>query len=515
MGDLSEIKKEELNDHIQFEGLSEKEVKQLHEIMKRFMQAYHKKAPECSDREWLIECYHAELPSWEADKVEKLADDTLKSIQEYNKNLESVTKAAKQGISSEKWFADEVAKASTGVAINDYGNRLMEIDAAITNGNAQMMRTVSTQAGEISQCYNLDGYIAEQHHVNTFNANASLRNSNYVARVQVPGPGETYGKNSFDCVVLDKSSGKIVQQYQVKYGADAKATIELLRSGNYNNQRFLVPTEQVAEVQAAFPGKTVTDTIRVGDQTSSLPLTKAKAKELQLNTQKNGSFELVDYNTFQTKDLALHIGKNAAMVGLQSAALTTGITLAAKALSGEYIDSDTVIETALTTGADASVKAAAVGALKVGAEKGILSIIPPGTPVHIISSIACMGIENAKILSKVATGELTMSEALDQIGQVSTAMVYGLGWSAMGTLAGAAALSWIPIVGPIAGGLVGGLVGYMAGSKFGETIYKGAKKICTTAKTVASRAWEGVKSVGRAVGGAIKGAVGAVASFFR
>ncbi|MDO4329082.1 MAG: hypothetical protein Q4C66_07085 [Lachnospiraceae bacterium] len=499
MDELSvKANEEELNGQIQLEGLTEEETKKLYAIMNRFTTAYREKAPECSDREWLIGCYHAELPEWTDEKIEELADETLDSIHEYDKNLASAETAAKQGISSERWFADKVAEASTGMAVNEFGRKLTAIDTALTNGNAQMMRAMTTKAGDINQNPKLWGFIAEQHHVNTFNAEAALKGSNLYAEVKVPGPGEVYGKNSFDVVVKDRTGGRIVQQYQVKYGETFQNTIRDLKNGNYNNQRLLVPFGQANEVQAAFPGKTVTDTIHV-DGISSKPLSVEEAKALQNDLQEQGQFPTVDYNTFQTKDLALHIGKNAGMVGLQSAVVTTGFTLAANALSGEKIDSDAIIETALVTGADTTVKAAAAGALKVGAEKGIISILPPGTPARVIADIACLGIENAKILAKVATGELTMSEALDKMGRTSTAMVYGLGWGGSGALIGAAALSWVPIVGPIVGGLVGGMAGYMTGSKFGTALYNGVKKIGSAAKTAVKRAWEGVKSTGRKI----------------
>lgn len=503
-------------DAIQVEGLGKKEVEELKPILKRFMDAYKKKEEGVSDREWLTECYRRELPEWEFSKIEELTEQTLESIREYDENLASAEEAAKKGVSSEKWFADKVIEAGKGVAINDFGNYLASVDSAISMGNAQMMRTVSTNAGEISQCYNLDGFIAEQQHVNAFNAEAALKGSDFFAEVKVPGPGETYGKNSVDCVIKNIKTGKIVENYQAKFGATAHDTIKLLKSGNYNNQRFLVPAEQVAEVQAAFPGKTVTSTL--GSDAlgiASKPLTKADVKNLQLQVQEKGRMPSIDWNTFQTKNLALHIGKNAGVAGLQSAAIATGMTLIASGLSGEQIDSDVVIETALNTGADAGVKAAAAGALKVGAEKGIITILPPGTPAHIIANIACVGIENAKILAKVASGELTMKEALDKMGRTTTAMIYGLGWGATGAVMGAAALSWIPIAGPIVGGLVGGMVGYMAGSKFGETIYNGAKKIGSVAKKAAKGAWEGVKSAGRALVNTAKNVVSSIAGLFR
>ena len=86
-----------------------------------------------------------------------------------------------------------------------------------------------------------------------------------------------------------------------------------------------------------------------------------------------------------------------------------------------------------------------------------------------------------------------MREALDLMGCNTVSMVYGMSWGSAGAAIGAAALGWIPLVGPIIGGFTGGVVGYMAGSKFGQTIYEGAKKIASTAKEVAGKLIRNVK----------------------
>ena len=177
---------------------------------------------------------------------------------------------------------------------------------------------------------------------------------------------------------------------------------------------------------------------------------------------------------------------------LQATAITTGFSLAAQAIEGDDIDVEKTVGLALKTGTDAGVKAVAAGALKVASEKGIIRLIPAGTAIGTIANIACVSIENIKILSKVATGELTMDQAMDQMGRTSISMVYSLGWGDAGT--GAAAPSWIPIVGPIVGGLVGGIVGGMAGSKFGETVYNGLRAVGKGLANACRSGWNKIKS---------------------
>ena len=172
-----------------------------------------------------------------------------------------------------------------------------------------------------------------------------------------------------------------------------------------------------------------------------------------------------------------------------------GIHLVGKALSGEKVEADEVVKTALVTGADTGVKAAAGGALKVASERSMISLLPPGTPAGTIAKIACVGIENVKILWKVAKGELTMSEAMEHMGRTSVSMYAGLSAGAVGAGVGAAALSWIPVVGPVVGGIVGGIAGYTAGSKFGEKIFEAGKKVVKTGVKIIKNLVEGVKNV--------------------
>lgn len=498
---------EKTNSEIQYNGMTETETKEFKKLLSKFIKSYGKKADSISDKEWLKGQFKEELTDLSEEQAEKMAEETIEAIQEYDENLKSVNQAAKKGTSKEQWLSNKIAQAATGVSVVQHGEYLNQINNSLTNANAQMLRTITTKSGEISQSYNLDGFIAEQFHVNTFNANAALAKSKYYAEVKVPEAGQTYGKNSVDVVILDRTSGKMtpVHQYQVKYGANARETIKMLRDygdvTRYSNQQIVVPPEQVLEVQKAFPGKTVVSQIGGTDKVpvASIPLKKQDAKLLQTVSQDFDGLPTIDWNIFKTKELALQIGRNAGVMGVQAAAITTGFSLVEQLVKGEGIDVDETVTKALETGADAGIKAAATGALQVAVGRDIIRFIPQGTPVGVLANIACVGIENIKILAKVATGEITMSQALDQMGRTSVSMVYGLGWGAAGMGIGAWALSCIPFVGPVVGGLIGGMVGYMAGSKFGEAVYTGLKAVGKGVASVCKSAWNGIKSAGNKI----------------
>ena len=460
------------------EGFTEKEAGEIRELFTRFLNKY-KENPQRDMEEWLSEQIQTELPEKSEEETIRMAKEIKESIKEYDEDLESLTKSCKKGITKESWFADRLQDSAKGMSVNKFGNYLYGIDRGLEQSNQQMLKTILRNDGEINQCLNLDGFIAEQQQVNDFNNEAALKGSPYRASVCVPENGQ-YKKNSVDVEIHNvKTNQKGVERYQLKYGKDAKTTIEMIKRGDYRNQRLVVPTEQVEEVQQAFPNKTVTDHIGGSEKIdiSSRPLSKMQIKQIQSGVQENGVFPTTDWNTYQTKELAINIGKNAGKAGISAAFMGMGMNLAKKVFSGEKIEADEVVKEAIETGSDTCVKAAAGGALKVASEKGAVSILPPGTPAGTLAKIACVGVENVKILWKVAKGDLTMSEAMEHMGRTRVSMYAGLSAGAIGTGIGAAALSWIPVVGPLVGGVVGGTVGYMAGSKFGEKIFNGAKKV--------------------------------------
>ena len=93
---------------------------------------------------------------------------------------------------------------------------------------------------------------------------------------------------------------------------------------------------------------------------------------------------------------------------------------------GEEIEGADVVETALKGGADFGIKAAAAGALKVGAEKEIIKFIPKGTPASTITNIAFVAIEDAKVMGEMVTGDLSVKEGIEKIEQLQFLLLLDL-----------------------------------------------------------------------------------------
>ena len=237
----------------------------------------------------------------------------------------------------------------------------------------------------------------------------------------------------------------------------------------------------------------------------SKPLSKEGAKELQEDAQ-SGNWKELDWNEYAVKDLAVGIGKNAGRAAVQGAAIGVGMNVAQKLWNGEEIEAEEVVETAITSGADFGVKAAAAGALKVGIEKDIIKVIPKGTPAGTIANIAHIAVENVKVVGKVVSGELSLKEGIEKMEQTTVATAAGLVTMAEGAAAGAAIGAVFGPVGAAVGGFVGGSVGYMAGSKVGETLVKGAQKVRDCAV-------EAVHSIASGIGNAVSSIASGIGSF--
>lgn len=485
--------------------LIEDECKELKPIVEDFVKSYSAN-PTTSVESWLIPKMQEQLPKRSHEEIVAMVDEIIVTIKVNEEKKTSLEKAIANGRSKESWFASEAKKATGAMSTQEAVKYLTNLDTALQQANESLYRTITTQAGTISQNPRLDGFIAEQYHAQTFNMNAEATGSTYRAKVLEPN-GKGYAKNSVDIVIVD-GDGKVVRRYQSKYCKDAKATEQAFEHGDYRGQQKLVPEGQESGI-----AKKSTTVLEAPDGTTSNPLTKSRAEQMRDEAQ-SGNWNDLNWNEYATKDIAIGIGKQAGYAALQGAAIGVGFDVAQKLWNGESLDADEVVETAIISGADFGVKAATAGALKVGVEKEIIKVIPKGTPAGTIANIAYVAIEDVKVLGKMATGELTMKEGIEKLEQTTVSTAAGLVAMGKGATIGAAMGTVFGPVGTAIGGFVGGTVGYMAGSKVGEAVVRCAQKVRDGAKKVAKTVVSGVKNVATSVVGGVKNFCRGVASFF-
>lgn len=453
--------------------LTEAEMQALHPIQKQFMESYVANKDTKPVEEWLTEEMKKSLPEHSAEEIEAMSQAIITTLRTHEESKKSLQESINNGRSKESWLAAKLKEATSALSTQERVKYLQDLDNALEQANAEMSQTLTTKVGMINQNPSLDGFIAEQHHVNTFNLNAEASGSPFRARVLKPGDAG-YTKNSVDIVIEDIIEKKVASRYQCKYYKDAKSTTAAFAKGDYRGQQKLVPADQVDDIASK-----ATVVIQSPDGITSTPLTKEQAKILQKEAQ-SGKWNDANWSEYKLQDVALGIGKQAGNAALLGAAIGAGTNIVGKLWNDEEIDGQEVVEDAIKTGADFGIKAAAAGALKVGVEKGVIGVIPKGTPAGIIASIAYVGIENVKVVGKMVSGELTMREGLDQMGQVTASAIGGMAVAAKGTFIGATVGGVFGPAGALVGGFIGGTVGYMAGSAVGETIARGYQKVRDT-----------------------------------
>ena len=504
--DNEKVNEAQLTDTTEY--ITESEAKTVREMFKKYLKYYKEKDPEMTDKEWLEWLFKKELPETTPEEAKVDAEEIVESIKTFDENLASCNSAAKHGVSKESWLADKIQESSVGMSVQEYGKRLQAFDDMLHVKNAELADALTVakdgEIGHINMNPNLDGILAENYIAKTTELSGFAQGKNI--RVDVL---QSNNANSVDVRAINLDTGKY-QNYQLKFGKDAAHTIKYIEEGNYNNQQIIVPSEQLEEVQAHFKAKgsnkTITDHIDAWGAEGK-KFTKEDLKEIQRAAQEDGIMPSMDYSHYQTRDLAMSIGKNAGAMALQAAAVTTGLTVAEKIFKGESVDADELVEVAIKTGADTTVKTVSAGTLQVAIRKGIIRFIPKATPAGVIANIACVGIENVKILAKIVAGELSVTKGLDQMGRVTTSMVGGLWVMAKGAAFGTKLGLMVPVIGPglaVITGFVGGMVGYFGGSKIGDAVYNAGKKVAGAAKTVAKAAWNGIKNTGRVVGRSIR-----------
>ena len=503
------------------EKIIEQETIVLNGLVQQTLRSYANKPKELSDRDWLVAEFKKELPDANDVECQKYADEIITSIGNFDSSLISINEYCDNGGKKEKWVADSLINSCSTLSTIKTGEYLSTIDSVLAENNSLLAETIVTNTGAISQNKNLHGFIAEQLHANSFNRNAALQGSSLRASVLTPD-GHGYGKNSVDLVIKD--DGKIIERYQAKFCKDIKATTKAVLDGNYNNQRILVPKGQQQGVAGNLPTKSVSDKIGGNVKTKGITseaLSKKQALKLQERAQARGTIKKDSWNSFSNKQLAMNIGKQVAVTSVMSATLAVGVDVAAKALRGEKIDSDEVAELAITVGADSAAKTTMACALKVGTEKGLLTMLPKGISGFSVGAIACVAVENMKVAYKVAKGEMTVMQGVDAMGRATCAgiggFIGGTDGFFIGGILGYVCLMSNPI-GLAIGAITGMVIGAAAGAKVASAVYTGAKNVvkgaAKVAGSVAKGIYNGAKKVASGIGSLAKGAWNTVKSWF-
>ena len=458
-------------------------------LITSFVSSWERHKHEKTPAVWLADEFRQYPDLWSGEEeIVSTANEVVANVEQANADKASLHAHLDAGKSKASWLARKIEQGAAAAGVANVGDYAAGIDKALETANDQMLKAVSTQSGAINMNPNLDGFIAEQHHADTFNLDAAAKGS--PLRAEVLG---NQGKNSVDIVIKD-GDGNIVRRYQSKYGQDAEATRDLLEKGDYRGQRKLVPSGQEGDIRKS------TDRIEA-DGVRSKPLTKNEAKRLQEKAQQEQESRQYEWNDVNRIEIAKSIGKQA-LVGAAFACGFQGARILGRRLWNflrgrknppASEDLREFFESSVKSAGHVGAQTAVSGAVVVAAKNGWINALKH-TPVGKIVGMVQVGMENAKVLFKLAKGELNGEEALDAMGNCTASAVGGLVGAGKGAAVGEV------FGGPI-GAVIGGVAGGIAGSKIGEAVYEGGKAIVKTAGRVVVDVFEGavetVKNVGR------------------
>lgn len=531
----------------------------LMDILKRFVREYIKNKNQDSTQ-WLIDRLKEEFPEKTQEQLLKESQELIAGVKLGKEKYELVKEKRALGISPSDVLAKDIIKTTEGVSIKEVKEELKStskaiekenissmykmtkgieiapnimafdkmtryfdnINEVIAKGNQKMVDSLMTKAGNINQNPQLDGFIFEQFHENTFNIDAAIKDiSGIRAEALVPKPGTGYGKNSIDLVVKVKrgETEYIVRKYQAKLSDNPE---KLFQDGNYKFQRRLYGEghEEIGNTKVEYEG------------IESDALSKSDAKVIQKEVQE-GNLDAAKQNfenNVDVKSLSKQIAKQAltsATIGVGvGMALSTGIKLA----KGEEIKAEEVIIDGLKAGGSVGLSTAIAGGLKTAVEKKVIT----GWAANIlknnsvVGTIAFSALSLIGVASSIGSGDLSLKDGMKETGAILAGTYGGIKGSLAGiALAGGVIASVGTILAPVVAA-VAGTIGYFAGSTIASNIAKGAAEVASTVtsgikevvkagynavKSVASAVWNGVKSAASAVVSAASSFCSGVASF--
>ncbi|TWG88502.1 hypothetical protein L602_001200000950 [Cupriavidus gilardii J11] len=478
------------------------------ELVQSFLQSHSERDPNQSEAQWLAAEFRKHADVWASDaEIEAAASEVAEVIRDANAGKADLNDAMAAGSTRAGWFARQIEKIAAAKGVADVGAYASAIESALEEATANSLAAVQRRDGAISGCLNLDGFIAEQHHVDTFNLDAVSKGSPYRAKVLSPEPGQPYGKNSVDIGIYD-GNDKLVRRYQSKYGADADATGKLFEQGDYRGQSKLVPEGHSGSIKGS------TETIGI-DGISSKPMSKEQAKQRQQDAQQKGEAKRYEWDELSRGSLAKKIGKDALIaaviaVGFQAARVAG--RRAWNALRGEpnaplNEDLAEFLTSSLSSAGHAGIQTAFAGALVVAVKRGLLGSALKNTPPGRIAAVAFIALENIKVLWKLGRREITRDEALNAMGETTTVALVSLVAASKAGAVGAAIGTVFGPVGTFIGGFVGGVIGGMAGSVAGKALYEGGKAVVAKVADV-------VSAGARAMADGLRGVATSVSTFF-
>lgn len=466
------------------------DAKQSSPIFEDFLQSYLEKDLGTSDKDWLKNKLKQESLNLTDEALDQLSSELAGGVVSFNETLASIDNSRKQGQKAEAWLATKAEESTKNVTVDE----LQAVEGFLQGSNDRLLRSLKAAEQVKSIAKTSVEVVAEQILLDDFNRSSADSNARYEAAIDEASANSVYGRNFFDLVVKDKFTGKPLEHYQVMFGKTVQETIDMIAAADTAGQKFIVPQEMVEEVQKALPGRAVLDRLG-GSKLINFASNPLSSKIIEKCLTGELPSVINQISSADSGTLIKSIANNAVASGVLSSGMLDGL----EKVVGKKVINDfggrELLEQALLSGNTEGIKVAASGALATCVNKGLVKALPANTPGIVVSGLASAGIENIKVLSQVASGKMTMPEALNRMGDMNLAMAYEFVWGKYAKKVAALALNYIPVVGPIVSTLVTAGTLPLVGEKVRSLVFQGLKKVVPVVKTVARKAYNTVKSV--------------------
>ncbi|MFA6144843.1 MAG: hypothetical protein WCW84_05300 [Sulfurimonas sp.] len=479
---------------------SEDNAEKVAEIYQETFASLSEKSEEQPLNEWVEDelAKHPDVfPS--AQERKQTADEIIESLKSYNRNRAELEETVGQGKTPESWLVKKIEESAAISHADNIGAYAHNVDEHLKQVNENFLKY-----SQYSADHKTHGLVAED----MANLSDAVKNS------EVIHAGTNNAKNGADRIVNGI-------EIQTKYYDTPTATVNsAFEKGQYkyigsdnrpmqlevpkDQYETAIKTMEIKIQEGKVAGVTdpakAKELIRSGELTYDESIQQAKELKKQkdfqeLNWDKLGKTEIAKSMVAETgKTMLFHsVFQGGRIAGRRLWNKMTG-----KKNQEPNRDVQEWLDGSYQGAKSIAVQTAATTAATIAVRKGLIDAIPKGTPAGMIANIVYVGIENTKVLYKMAKGEISVKEGMWKMHEVTISATNGIAGSMIGAEAGAAyGLALGGPVGAVVGGLVGGIVGGLAGSTYGQVIAKGTRKVVEVATAGLKKAYAGVKSVAK------------------
>lgn len=172
---------------------SEENARAATRLITRFVASWERHKHDREPERWLADELRQFPDIWTSEaEAASTAREIVVAVERANASNESLRAHLNAGKSKSSWLAGEIERGAAAAGTTHVGDYAAGVEAALQDANAGMLGTVRTQGGAISMVPSLDGFIAEQHHVDRFNLDAATKGSVLRAKVLSPELGQPW-----------------------------------------------------------------------------------------------------------------------------------------------------------------------------------------------------------------------------------------------------------------------------------------------------------------------------------